>query len=436
MAGLKIGLVLSTNASYRRAVARGRPYRSWAPATLAVLAALVPAELKAYVRTFDLVRQKLPDDLDRYDLVGISTITCGAPFAYQLADRLRSRGVAVVMGGAHPTALPEESLLHADAVVVGYGERTWPRLVRDFAEGRLQPRYRDFGDPFTAAVPFMDRSQLKGKGYFFNRVVEFSRGCPNGCSFCSVSGMNDGNVYRRDRRQVMEELAALGRSVLFLDSNFTGNPDRARLLWEDLRNARIRWYCAAALPFASDPDLVDLAAACGCRGVLMGFESLNEASLSSSGKSFNHPREYEDAVARLHGRGIPVLGCFVFGLDGDGADVFERTVDFVSRAKIDLVRYAVATPFPGTPLHERLQREGRIISRDWEEYDTEHVVFRPLRMTPQQLSEGHRWAYRETYRPSRILSRVRARTFPLGIMTNLGFRRLAFTFDCLQGETE
>jgi len=436
MAGLKIGLVLSTNASYRRAVARGRPYRSWAPSTLAVLAALVPTELKADVRTFDLVRQKIPDDLHRCDLVGISAITCGAPFAYQLADSLRNRHVTVVLGGAHPTALPEEALAHADAVIVGYGERTWPRLLRDFKDGRLQPRYRDFEDPFAFPVPFMDRSQLKGKGYFFDRVVEFSRGCPNGCSFCSVAGMNDGRVHCRDRGEIMEELAALGKSVLFLDSNFTGNPDRVRPLWEDLRDARIRWYCAASLSFASDPALVHLAAACGCRGVLVGFESINEASLRSSLKSFNHPREYSDAVARLHSHGIPVLGCFVFGLDGDSADVFERTVDFVSRAKIDLVRYAVATPFPGTPLHERLQREGRLISRNWEEYDTEHVVFRPLRMTPEQLCEGHRWAYRETYRLSRILKRVRARSFPLSLMANLGFRRLAFTFDSLQGEAE
>lgn len=434
MAGLKIGLFLSTNASYRRAVARGRPYSSYAPATLAVLAALVPTELKAEVRTFDLVRQKIPDDLHSYDLVGISTITCGAPFAYQLADALRNRGATVVLGGAHPTALPEEALKHADALEVGYGERTWPRLLRDFAEGCLQPLYRDFENPFTCSVRFMDRSQFKGKGYFFDRVAEFSRGCPNGCSFCSVAGMSKGRVHCRDRREIMEELKALGKRVLFLDSNFTGNPDSVRPLWEDLRDAGIRWYCAASTRFASDPELVDLAAACGCRGVLIGFESINEASLRSSRKSFNNPREYAEAIARLHHRGILVLGCFVFGLDGDGADVFELTVDFVKRAKIDLVRYAVATPFPGTPLHERLEREGRLISRDWEKYDTEHVVFTPLRMTPEQLYEGHRWAYRETYRLSRILGRVRARSFPLNLMGNLGFRHLAFTFDSLQGE--
>jgi radical SAM superfamily enzyme YgiQ (UPF0313 family) len=436
MAGLKIGLVLSTNASYRRAVVRGRPYSSWAPATLAVLAALVPTELKAEVRTFDLVRQRIPDDLHHCDLVGISTITCGAPFAYQLADSLRSRGVTAVLGGPHPTVLPEEALAHADAVVVGYGEKTWPLLLRDFTAGRLQPLYRDFENPFAFSVRFMDRSQFKGKGYFFDRVVEFSRGCPNSCSFCSVAGMNHGRVHFRDRRDVMQELKALGRSILFLDSNFTENPDQARPLWEDLRNTHVRWYCAASLRFASDPDLVGLAAACGCRGVLIGFESINEASIRSSLKSFNRPREYSEAIARLHRHGIFVLGCFVFGLDGDEADVFERTVDFVRRAKIDLVRYAVATPFPGTPLHERLKREGRLISRNWEEYDTEHVVFQPLRMTPEQLFEGHRWAYRETYRLSGVLGRIRTRSLVLSLMANLGFRRLAFSFDSLQGELE
>jgi radical SAM superfamily enzyme YgiQ (UPF0313 family) len=296
--------------------------------------------------------------------------------------------------------------------------------------------YHDFEDPFTPPVHFMDRSHLKGKGYFFDRVIEFSRGCPNGCSFCCVAGLNRGRVHFRDRRDVMEELATLGRSVLFLDSNFTENPDRVGPLMEDLRNARVHWYCAASLRFASDPVLVDLAAASGCRGVLIGFESINDESIGSSLKLFNHPREYSNMVARLHGRGISVLGCFVFGLDGDEADVFGRTTDFVRSARIDLVRYAVATPFPGTLLYERLQREGRLISRNWEEYDTEHVVFRPLRMTPEQLSEGHRWAYRETYRLSGILSRVRARALPVNLLANLGFRRLAFNFDSLQGEIE
>jgi radical SAM superfamily enzyme YgiQ (UPF0313 family) len=426
---VRIDLVLSTNAGWRRAVARGKPYTSYAPTTLATLAALVPPDLHAEVRLIDLTCEPEPATLEP-DVLALSAITCGAPHAYALADAARAKGITVVIGGAHATALPDEAQAHADAVVVGYGERSWPRLLRDLAAGRLQRRYVDFADPFTVGPVRINREPLRAKGYFTWRTTETSRGCPHSCAFCACPGMNDGRYYLRPASDVLEEVAGMGRRVFFLDSNFGEEPERLKPLLEGLRDQGKRFYAGLTLRFASDRRSVALAAACGLSGVLIGFESVNVPSLHGVAKGFNDPQVYLEAVRLLHDHGILVLGCFVFGLDGDGPDVFERTVDLVQRARVDVVRYAIATPFPGTRLHEALRAQGRILETDWDLYDGDHVVFRPSGMTPEQLLDGHRRAYHETYRVTRILGRLRGgRPSALMLAANLGFRHLAYTMD-------
>jgi radical SAM superfamily enzyme YgiQ (UPF0313 family) len=424
---MRIALVLSTNRSYRDAVDRGKAYSSYAPTTLIQLASLVPPELHAEVRTYDLVRDRLPETLDA-DLVGISTITCGASEAYRIADRERRRGAVVVLGGSHPTALPAEALGHADAVVAGFAERTWPRLVRDFAAGSLQRLYRDFGNPFERPLPFADHRLLRGRGYFFTRTLEASRGCANRCAFCATQP--HGREWTRPAGEVLDEAETLGRSVLFLDSNHAGSSGRQDGLWEGLRERGIRWYGAATVAFAGDRAAVARAASHGCRGLLVGFESISDDSLAAADKQFNRGRDYAAVVRLLHDHGIMLLGCFVFGLDGDDASVFDRTVELVQRAGVDLVHHAIATPLPGTRWHAQLRASGRLLTDDWELYDTEHVVFRPLGMTVEQLYEGHLRAWRETYRVSRLLQRAAASGFrPTSLAGTLGFRRLATTFD-------
>jgi radical SAM superfamily enzyme YgiQ (UPF0313 family) len=425
---LKIDLVLSTNRSWRRAVARGKPYRSYAPTTLAQLAALVPPELGATVRLFDLTCE--PDPPLDGDVLALSAITCGAPHAYALADAARTKGIRVVIGGAHATALPDEAEAHADAVVVGYAERSWPRLLADLAADRLERRYVDFQDPFAGCPVRIDRRPLRAKGYFVSASTEASRGCVNACGFCACPGMNTGGYHRRPVEDVLRDLEGAGRRVVFLDSNFGDDLRELRPLLEALRARGTRWYAGVTLRFALDPEAVALAASCGLAGVLVGFESVSEGSLRAVAKGFNAPADYVRAVSLLHDHGVRVLGCFVFGLDGDGPDVFERTVELVQRARIDLVRYAIATPFPGTRLHEALRAEGRIVETDWDLYDGEHVVFRPRGMTPERLYDGHRWAYRETYRLGKIFGRLLgAGPSPLMLAANLGFRHLAYTFD-------
>jgi len=425
---MRIDLVLSTNQTFRDAVARGRPFASYAPTTLSLLAALVPPELGATVRTWDLTMQ--PGPPPGADLLALSAITCGAPTAYRLADEARARGTTVVIGGAHATALPDEAARHADAVVVGYGERSWPRLLRDHAAGRLRPRYVDFDDPFTGPPVTPDRRHAAGRGYFTTSTLEASRGCSNACSFCTVSCLTAGQLHRRPTDAVLRETAGLPRRVVFLDSNFADDLAAVGPLWLGLRAQRKQVFAAVTMRLAEDPVALKQAADCGLVGALIGLESVNEGATRGAAKGFNQPARYVEAVARLHDHGVRVLGCFAFGLDGDDASVFERTVELADRARIDIVRYSIVTPLPGTRLLADLEAQGRIVDRDWERYDTEHAVFRPAGMTAQQLHDGYRWAYRQTYRAGSIWRRLAGRHFmPVTLAANLGFRDIAYHAD-------
>ena len=426
---MTIELVLSTSQGYRDAVERGHPYRPYAPLTLAQLAALVPEELRATVRITDLTQERLPA-LDGADIVAISSITCGIPSAYALADRMRARGSTVVIGGAHATALPDEAQDHADAVVVGYAERTWPALLRDWKAGKLRKRYTDFADPFRGPPVIPDRSLNAAKGYLTTATMEASRGCPNACSFCTTACLNSGSVFRRPLAALRKDLDSMRGSVLFLDSNFTENHPPEGELFNLLWQRRISFYAGGSLKLAEDPRRVALAARKGLRGLLVGFESIVPGSVNGTGKIFNRPAAYRDAIRVLHDNGIKILGCFVFGFDGDDESVFERTCRFVEKNHIDIVRYAIATPLPGTALYRSLAAQGRILERDWELYDTDHVVFRPALMPPERLQEGLRQAYRGTYSFSSAFKRLAGAPFWLpSILGNMVFRSLAYTFD-------
>jgi radical SAM superfamily enzyme YgiQ (UPF0313 family) len=426
---MKIDLVLSTSQSYRDAVERGHPYRPYAPLTLAQLAALVPEELDAKVRITDLTQERLPS-LDDADIVAISSITCGIPSAYALADRMRSRGATVVIGGSHATALPDEAQDHADAVVVGYAERTWPALLRDWKAGRLRKRYVDFSNPFSGRAVIPDRRLNASKGYLFNATAEASRGCPNGCSFCATACLNSGRVFLRPLAALREDLDSLGDSILFLDSNFTENHPPEGELFSLLGERGLSVYAGGSLKLAEDPGCVALAAKRGLRGLLVGFESIVAESVSGVGKTFNRPSAYADAIRVLHDYGIKILGCFVFGFDGDDESVFDRTVEFAEKNHIDIVRFSIVTPLPGTVLYRQLDSQGRILERDWKLYDTEHVVFRPALMRPEKLADGLRMAYRQSYSlPSAFRRLVGAPFWLPSILGNLVFRSLAYTFD-------
>lgn len=332
------------------------------------------------------------------DLVGITGMTPAIDRAYQIADAFRARGVPVVMGGIHVSMLPEEALGHCDAVVIGEAEGLWPRLLADFRQGRMQRCYRHEAFPALSALGRPDWSLYEGKRYLPFHCVETSRGCPHGCDFCSVTNYFGGSYRTRPPAEVEEEIRTLrpfaGRFILqnvvfFVDDNIAGKRHTARDLLTRLIPYQLKWVGQASTAIARDEELLVLCRRSGCMGLLIGFETLSAERLAAVRKGFNHPEGYLDAIRKLHDHGLGVSGAFVFGLDGDDAGVFDRTYEFVQKAKLESPYFSILTPYPGTGLYRRLAAEGRLIDHDWSNYNTNNVVYRPVGMTAQELFDGY-----------------------------------------------
>lgn len=420
---MRILLISPRGPLYRHRTGIMKKSLRYAPLTLTTLAALVPAELNAEVTMVDEGIEAIDPDLAA-DLVAISCITGTALRAYVLADQFRRRGIPVVLGGVHPTLLPDEAQLHGDAVVVGYAEESWPELLRDFAAGRLQPRYTQ-RPGFTLAGLTPPRRELLHPGnYTMFHTVEATRGCVHKCDFCVVPTAW-GGPYLRPVHEVVDEIRRLGtRRLIFLDLNLISEREYAGELFAALIPLRLTWGGLATIGIAGDGELLDLAARSGCRGLLLGFESLCHESLLETRKGMNTRKDYHEVVRQLHDRDIAIMGCFAFGFDHDSRDTFAETVDFVLDAGIDLPRYAILTPFPATPLFQRLKDEGRILTENWDLYDAQHVVFRPEQMTPEELLRGTERAWKRTYSYPSIARRLlKARTqLAAAIPANLGYR--------------
>ena len=341
------------------------------------------------------------------DLVGITANTCAAPRAYELADLFRSRGIPVVMGGIHPTALPEEAIQHCDSVVIGEAEGQWEKVLQDVQRGTLKKFYRHESFPELNGCPRPRRQLLRKESYIVTNTVQTTRGCPFDCSFCSVTKFF-GSTYRtRPVEDVVREVSELqGKLVIFVDDNIMGNPRYAKNLFESLVGLKKKWLSQGSLTMLRDQALIKLAAKSGCRGLLIGFETLSAASLKKIGKSFNVVEKYKEAIDRLHQVGIGVIGSFIFGMDEDDEGVFERTVEFVEKTKMDIPTFAVLTPLPGTSLYNKLEAEKRIFDRDWTKYDGAHVVFKPMLMSPERLQEGYHWAMKSAYSLRGIFRRL------------------------------
>ena len=377
-----------------------------APLTLTTLAALVP-DRDIDWRLVDGSVERVPLDAHA-DLVGISVITGTANEAYAMADHFRARGIPVVLGGVHVTILPDEAARHADSIVVGFAERAWPRLVADFRAGAIRRVYREIAcdDDILRALPIPRRDLQRPMRYMMPNTVHATRGCRHTCDFCSVPTYCP-SFTKRPVADVVDEVRRLpGRYFCFNDVSLADDPDYAHELFTALIPLKKRWGGLTTVEIVDNPALLDVMARSGCRYLLLGFESLNQDNLRGIYKGFNKAVRYRDIVQTLHGHGISVQGCFVFGFDGDDSSVFRTTVDQVLDMRLDIPRYSIYTPYPGTLLFQRLQAEGRILSRNWDDYDTMHVVFRPRRMTPEALYDGFKWAYGETFRLQQIVRRT------------------------------
>lgn len=423
---MKIALISPKGPLYR---ARGGIFKRalrYQPLTLTTLAALVPSDIPAEIVLIDEGISPIPESLDA-DLVGLTVITGTALRAYELADCFRAQGKTVILGGPHVTLMPQEAAEHADAICVGYAEDSWPALLRDYVAGRLRPAYHQAPD-FSlnrTDIPYARRELFDANLFLTQAVFEATRSCVHDCEFCVAPAAWGRRQYQKPVDWIIEDIRRVGqKKIIFVDLNLISDRNYARQLFTKLIPLQVQWFGLSTVLLAHDRELLELVARSGCRGLLLGLETVNPESLKDAKKRFNGAVAFKDFVGDLHRLGIAVQGCFVFGLDHDTPDVFDATVDFAINAGVDLPRFAVLTPFPGTPLYQRLEVEGRILTKDWNLYDGQHVVFQPRAMSVQELAEGHERAWKKVYRWSSITKRLwAARNFrPLALTANLGYR--------------
>jgi radical SAM superfamily enzyme YgiQ (UPF0313 family) len=428
---MKIALISPKGPLYRHRGGIFRKSLRYQPLTLTTLAALAPQELHTDFELFDEGTGDIPTDLDA-DIIGLTVITGSSPRAYELAKRFRAAGKTVVLGGPHVTLMPDEAQRNADAICVGYAEESWPRLLKDFSAGQMQHRYDQGQDFKLTNLPFPRRDLLEVRHYLTQAVFEATRACAHDCEFCVSPTAWGRKQFQKPVGHVIDDIRQFGKKrIIFIDLNLVSDRRYATELFSALIPLGVNWFGLATSLIGRDPELMELMARSGCKGLLIGFESLSEQGLGSIRKGFNQPSAYRKLIDDLHALGISIQGCFVFGGDHDSRDVFDATAQFVVDAAIDLPRFAVLTPFPGTPLHRRLDSAGRILTRNWELYDGQHVVFAPLQMSAGELADGHARAWRAAYSMGSITRRLgRSRTqLPIAVMANLGYRFYANNLD-------
>lgn len=363
------------------------------------------ATLAGYLRDDDEVTlhdehvEPVPLD-DAPDLVVIQVYITSASRAYRFADHYRARGAYVVLGGLHVTALPDEAAEHADTVFLGPGEDTWPTFLTDFRGGRPAPRYQSTVRTLERLPPIR-RDLIKRRLYLVPNSIVVSRGCPHTCDFCYKEAFFTGGrgFYTQTVDDALAEIERLpGRHLYFLDDHLFGNARFASELFEGMGGMGRLFQAAATVQSVLRPGMVERAARAGLRSLFVGFETLNPTNLREQGKVQNLNRDYGAAIRRLHDHGVMVNGSFVFGMDDDDETVFDRTVDWAVAQGIETATFHILTPYPGTALHDRMHRSGRILHRNWDLYDTRHTVYRPARLDAEALERGYWRAYAEFYR--------------------------------------
>jgi len=422
---MKILLILPRDLLYRYRGFTQTLIGPYAPLTLVTLAALVPPELDAQIDILDEGVQK-PDHTNKnYDVVGITCVTSSANRAYELSEYWRARGAFVVLGGAHPTLMPGEAQGHADSVVVGLAEETWPQLLRDFKNGVPQKRYQAH---YTGELssPMPRRDLFPRLGYLPAPTVVANRGCQNHCFFCVVNQSDYSRCVVRPISEVIGEIQSLrARHIMFLDPNMVSDREYAKNLLQALIPLKLKWMAPVPSDVVDDRELFGLMVRSGCEGVLIGFESFSQASLDRNGKKFNQVNQYKEIVSTFHAHGMTVAGCFVLGFDDDTPEILARTAETVYDINVDFPRYALLTPFPGSRLFTRFKNEGRLITEDWSFYDSQHVVFRPKHLSSTQLQQIFSDTLKQSFSYRHIFHRVRIAPHSrlLSLMVNWGLRK-------------
>jgi radical SAM superfamily enzyme YgiQ (UPF0313 family) len=401
----------------------------WRPIKYSLFPPLGLATLAAYLEEDDEVtiqdeHVETLDLTDQPDLVIIQVyITC-AFRAYAIADLYRRRGCFVCLGGLHVTSLPEEAAGHADAIFLGPGEDIWPEFLSDYRMKKPKKVYQSTRRTLLR-TPFPRRDLLKRHLYLVPNSIVVSRGCPYQCDFCYKSSFFKGGAsfYTQTVERALTEIESLpGRHLYFLDDHLFGNPGFASNLFDGMRGMGRLWQAAGTVRSILAPDLIPKAAKSGLRSLFVGFESLNPKNLREQRKFQNLDRDYSAAIRRLHEYGVMVNASFVFGMDEDDKDTFDRTVDWAVEQGIETATFHILTPYPDTLLFKRMQQEMRITTLDWDLYDTRHAVFQPQRMSAQTLEEGYWRAYRDFYSWSNILRSTTQQTDILSGLRHFAYK--------------
>jgi len=413
------------------------------PFGLTMIAALTPKTFKVSLEDENVEELNLAEDVD---LVGISSFTTNVERGYEIADIYRNRGTPVVMGGFHVSAMPEEALQHADAVLIGEAEKIWDTVLEDFQAGKMKGIYKAESFHSMEGLP-RPRLDLLSSAFSFRRppffgMVQTSRGCPYQCEFCSTSAFWGHKFRVRPTDEVVEEIRSLGtRFLFFVDDDIAGTPSNTKILLEKLIPLKTRWASQAGIGIAKDDELLSLAQRSGCKYLFVGFESVEEKSLEAVHKKQNKPSQYKELIRKIHDHGIVVQAAIVMGLDDDSNEVFQKIDSFLKEADVDIIQLNILYPYPGTKIRDRLQKEGRITSIDWSNYMLGGVNYLPHGMSQQELYDGYTWLLKKNTSYGAILKRAfkalvsgrhAALTLGLNLRQRRCFQQILATPDTIQ----
>lgn len=383
---------------------------------LMTVAACTPKDIR--IEIVDEYLEPIPYDTDA-DLIALSAKTSCVTHAYEVADKFRSLGKKVVLGGIHASLRPQEALEHVDYVVIGEAEKTWPQFLKLFEQGSAPSIMPDGGFPEMDQIPVPAWEQVQYRDFLFHQV-QTTRGCPFKCRFCSVPDISGSTFRFKPVEKVIEEIRAFPssgllrnkmKSLYIVDDNFISKLSYTKDLLKALAPLYAKgeipeWSAETTFNVARDEELLDMFAAAGCTTLIIGFESISEATLKDMKKPVNFCISYQEGIERIHNRSMSVVGNFIVGFDTDTLDVFKDTLDFIQENLILYPFFSILTPMPGTKLHEEFKADGRLDHFRWEQYDTRHVVFEPKHMTREQLMDGYYWLYEQSYASSLALDRL------------------------------
>lgn len=398
---MKIKMILPALTEAKSPYWRPIKYSLFPPLGLATLAAYCSEDDEVELQDEHVEELRLDD---APEIVVIQVYITNAFRAYRIADAYRARGVYVCLGGLHVTSLPEEAAPHADSIFLGPGEDTFPQFLEDYRKGQAKNVYTNAIRSIDG-IPPVRRDLIRREKYLVPNSIVVSRGCPHHCDFCYKDAFFEGgkSFYTQRVDAALAEIDRLpGKHLYFLDDHLLGNTRFAHALFEGMEGMGRLFQGASTIDAILRGDGIERAARAGLRSIFVGFETLNAANLQQSNKKQNLGRSYEEAIRRLHDLGIMINGSFVFGLDDDDPDVFRRTVDWAVGQGLTTGTFHILTPYPGTRLFQQMEREGRILHRNWDRYDTRQVVYRTKGLSAEALKQGYDWAYRSFYSWSNI----------------------------------